>query len=70
MRTKKNHSNGSAESQGFRLSRPRDLLGNYWTDVWRLIPDADDIPIEGFSRARNSMPVGKVKEVDEVLHWI
>ena len=46
------------------------LLGNYWTEVWRLIPDPDDIPIEGCSRAGNTVPVNKVDEVDEVLHWI
>ena len=43
---------------------------NYWTEVWRLILDPDDIPIKSCSRAGNAMPVGKIKRVDEVLHRI
>ena len=42
------------------------LLGNYWTEVWRVIPSPDDIPIESYSRAGNT--IGQRMERDlEVL---
>ena len=31
-------------------------------------PSPDDIPIESYSRAGNTVPVGEIEPVDEVLH--